>query len=89
MCFAKQLLLLFLVNQEKLLVVLAECLKNLCNQVHFKYSYFSDICQEFYLDFKLLLLLNFRFPRARIFQNTSFSHPLMVGVLDVTRQLPR
>ena len=31
MCFAKQLFLLFLVNQEKLLVVLAKCLKNLSN----------------------------------------------------------
>ena len=66
MCFAKQLFLLFLVNQEKLLAVLAKCLKN-------------------YLDFKLLLLLYFRFPRARIFQNTSFSHPFMVAGLGITQ----
>ena len=70
MCFAKQLFSLFLVNQEKLLVVLAKCFKN-------------------YLDFKLSLLLHFRFPRARIFQNTSFSHPFIVAGLGITSQLTR
>ena len=35
MCFAKQLLLLYLVDHEKLLVVLAKCLKNLLEAVHF------------------------------------------------------
>ena len=35
MCFAKQLFLLFLVSDEKLLVVLAKCLKKLSEQVHF------------------------------------------------------
>ena len=89
MSFAQQLLLLFLVNQEKLLVVLAKWLKNLSEQVHFQCTYFSDIFQEFYLDFKLLLLLHFRFPRARIFQNTSFSHPFMVADLGITQQLTR
>ena len=68
--FAKQLFLLFLVNQEKLLAVLAKCLKS-------------------YLDFKLLHLLNFRFLRARIFQNTSFSLSFMVAALGITRQLTR
>ena len=67
MCFEKQLFILFLANQEKLLAVLVKCLKS-------------------YLDFKLLpLLLHFRFPRARIFQNTSFSHPFMVAGLDITQ----
>ena len=66
MCLAKQLFLLFLVNQEKLLAILLTCLKN-------------------YLDFKLLLLLHFRFPRARIFQNTSFSHTFMVAGLGITQ----
>ena len=70
MGFAKQLFLLFLVNQEKLLAVLAKCLKN-------------------YLDFKLLHLLHFRFLRARIFQNTSFSLSFMVAALGITRQLTR
>ena len=68
MCFTKQLFSLFLVNQEKLLAVLAKGLKN-------------------YLDFKLLHLLQFRPPRARIFQNTSFSHPFMVAGVGITRQL--
>ena len=35
MCFAKQLFLLFLMNQEKLLADLTKCLKNLSEQVHF------------------------------------------------------
>ena len=35
MCFAKQLVLLFLVNQENLFEDLAECLKNPFEQVHF------------------------------------------------------
>ena len=35
MRFTEKLLLLFPVNQEKLLVVLAKCLKNLSEQVHF------------------------------------------------------
>ena len=35
MCFAKQPFLLYLMNQEKLLVVLAKCLKNLPEQVYF------------------------------------------------------
>ena len=45
--------------------------------------------QEFYLDFKLLLLLDFRFPRAGIFQNTSFSHPFMVAGPGIIQQLTR
>ena len=46
--------------------------------------------QEFYLDFKTLLLLHFRFPRASIFQNTSFSHLfMMAGSPGKTRQLTR
>ena len=42
-------------------------------------------------NFKLLLLLHFRFPRALIFQNTSFSHPFMVaglGMTQLTRREP-
>ena len=70
MYFTKQLFLLFLVNQENLLAVLAKCLKN-------------------YLDFKFLLLLHFRFPRAHIFQNMSFSHPFMLAGLGITPQLTR
>ena len=35
MCVAKQFFLLFLVNQEKFLVVLAKSLKNVLEQVHF------------------------------------------------------
>ena len=50
---------------------------------------FRYFLQGFYLDSKLLLLLHFRFPRACIFQNTSFSHPFMVAGLGITRQLTR
>ena len=46
---------------------------------------FQTFFQEFPLDFKLLLLLHFRFPRARIFQNTSFSHTFMVASLGITQ----
>ena len=58
MCFAKQFVLLFLMNYEKLLVVLVKCLKN---------SYISDIFKKFCLDFKLLSLLHFRFPFQFLF----------------------
>ena len=34
---------------------------------------FQIFFQEFYQDFKFLFLLNFRFPRARIFHNIFFS----------------
>ena len=81
--------LLYLVNQEKLLVVLAEWLKIFLKKFTFNTVTFQIIFQEFYLDFKLLLLLHFRFPRPFIFQNTSFSHPFMVAGLDYTRQLTR
>ena len=50
---------------------------------------FRYFLQGFYLDSKLLFLLHFRFPRACIFQNTSFSHPFMVAGLGITRQLVR
>ena len=50
---------------------------------------FRYFLQGFYLDSKLLLLLHFRFPRACIFQNISFSHPFMVAGLGITRQLTR
>ena len=50
---------------------------------------FQIFFQGFYLDFKLLLLLHFRFPRAHIFQNTSFSHPFMVADLGIAPQLTR
>ena len=50
---------------------------------------FRYFLQGFYLDSKLLLLLHFRFPRACIFQNTSFSHPFMVAGLGITWQLTR
>ena len=89
MYFPKQLFLLFLVNQEKLRVVLAECLKIFLNKFPFNTITFPIFFQEFYLDFKLLLLLHFRFPRARFFQNTSFSQPFMVAGLVNTRQLTR
>ena len=42
-------------------------------------------CLKNYLDFKLLLLLQFRFSRACIFQNTSFTHPFMVAGLGITQ----
>ena len=89
MYFAKQLFLLFLVNQEKLLVVSGECLKIFLNKFTFNTVAFQVFFQGFYLDFKLLLLLHFRFPRACIFQNTSFSHPFMVAGLGITQQLTR
>ena len=83
MCFPKKLFLLFLVNHERLLVVLA-CLKNLFQAVHF-YSYFSDIFQGFYLDLKLYYFdYILDFPRARIFQN-SFSLPLHGDCLGITQ----
>ena len=50
---------------------------------------FRYFLQGFYLDSKLLLLLHFRFPRACIFQNTSFPHPFMVAGLGITRQVTR
>ena len=50
---------------------------------------FQVFFQGLYLEFKVLLLLHFRFPRACIFQNTSFSHPFMVADLGITRQLTR
>ena len=37
----------------------------------------------------ILLWLHFRFPRALIFQNISFSHPFMVAGLGITRTLTR
>ena len=50
---------------------------------------FRHFLQGFCLDSKLLLLLHFRFLRACIFQNTSFSHIFMVAGLGITRQLTR
>ena len=82
--FAKQLFLQFLVNQEKLLAV-----ENAWKIFLNKFTFNTVTFQVFYLDFKLLLLLHFRFPRACIFQNTSFSHPFMVAGLGITRQLTR
>ena len=84
MYFAKQLFLQFLVNQEKLLAV-----ENAWKIFLNKFTFNTVTFQVFYLDFKLLLLLHFRFPRACIFQNTSFSHPFMVAGLGITRQLTR
>ena len=84
MYFAKQLFLQFLVNQEKLLAV-----ENAWKIFLNKFTFNTVTFQVFYLDFKLLLLLHFRFPRACIFQNTSFSHPFMVAGLGFTRQLTR
>ena len=84
MYFAKQLFLQFLVNQEKLLAV-----ENAWKIFLNKFTFNTVTFQVFYLDFKLLLLLHFRFPRACIFQNTSFSHPFMVADLGITRQLTR
>ena len=75
MYFPKQLLLLFLVNQEKLLAVSGKCLKIL-NKFTFNIGTFQVLCQGFYIDFRLLLLLCFRFPIACTFQNNSFSLPL-------------
>ena len=80
MCFAKQLFLLFLVNQEKLLVFSTKCLKNL--QVTFQ-AFF----QGFYLDFKLFFSLHSSFPRMLIFLNTCFSHTYTVAGLIFTGQL--
>ena len=42
------------------------------NKFTFNTVTFQVFFQEFYLDFKLLLLLYFRFPRGYIFQNTFF-----------------
>ena len=89
MYFAKQLFLLFLVNQEKLLVVLANAWKIFLNKFTFNTVTSQVFFQGFYLDFELLLLLHFRFPRARIFQNISFSNPFTVAGLGITRQLTR
>ena len=88
MYFAKQLFLQFLVNQEKLLAV-ENAWKIFLNKFTFNTVTFQVFFQGMYLDFKVLLLLHFRFPRACIFQNTSFSHPFMVAGLGITRQLTR
>ena len=48
--------------------------------------FFQVFFQGFYLDFKLLLLLNFRFPRACVFLNASFSHPFTAAGLRISRQ---
>ena len=89
MYFSKQLFLLFLVNQGKLLLVSGKCSKNFLNKSTFNVVIFQVFFPGFYLDFKLLLLLHFRFPRAYIFQHTCFSHPLMVARLVITQQLAR
>ena len=54
-------------------------------QLLFRY-FFKDLSR---FTFKLLPLLHFRFPRACIFQNTSFSHLIMVAGLSIKRQLTR
>ena len=59
------------------------------NKFTFNKVTFQVFFQEFYLDFNLLLLLHFRFPRARIFQNNSFSYPFIVAGLGITRKLTR
>ena len=73
MYFPKQLFLLFLVNQEKLLVVSGKCLKNFLNKFTFNAVTFQIFFQRFYQDFKVLLLLHLRFPRAFIFHFFFFS----------------
>ena len=88
MYFAKQLFLQFLVNQEKLLAV-ENAWKIFLNKFTFNTVTFQVSFQGFCLDFKFLLLLHSRFPRACIFQNNSFSHPFMVAGMGITRQLTR
>ena len=89
MYFAKQLFLLFLVNQEKLLKFQESAWNIFLNKFTFNTVTFQVFSQGFYLDFKVLLLLHFRFPKACIFQNTTFSHSCMVACLGITRQLTR
>ena len=90
MYFVKQLFLLFLVNQEKLLAVSGKMpKKSFLNKFTFNTVTLQVFFNGFYLDFKVLLLLDFRFPRECIFQNTSFSHPFMMAGLGITRQLTR
>ena len=91
MCFSKQFFLQSLVNQEKLFVFLAKCLKNeqVLNKFTFNTVTFQVFFQGFCLGFKLLLLLHFRFPRACIFQSNSFSHPYVVAGIGITQQLTR
>ena len=48
---------------------------------------FQIFFQGFYLGFKVLLLRSFKFPRACIFHNTSFTHFFMLAWLDIMRQL--
>ena len=55
------------------------------NKFTFNAVTFQVFFQGFYLDFKIL---NFRFPRACIFQNTFF-HPFMVAGLGMRQQLTR
>ena len=79
MYFVKQLFLLFLVNQEKLLAVSGKMpKKSFLNKFTFNTVTLQVFFNGFYLDFKVLLLLDFRFPRECIFQNTFFS-PLHDG----------
>ena len=53
------------------------------NKFTFNTVTFQVFFQGFYLDFKLLLLLHFKFPKPCIFQNNSFSHPFMVAGLGI------
>ena len=89
MYFAKQLSLLFLVNQEKLFLISGKCLKVFLSKFTFNTVTFQICFWEFYLYLKVLLLLHFKSTRACIFQNTSFSHLFMVAGLVITWQLTR
>ena len=57
------------------------------NKFTFNAVTFQIFFQGFYLGFKVLLLRSFRFPRACIFHNTSFTHPFMLAWLGIMRQL--
>ena len=57
------------------------------NKFTFNAVTFQIFFQGFYLGFKVLLLRSFKFPRACIFHNTSFTHHFMLAWLGITRQL--
>ena len=73
--FAKQLLLQFFVNQEKLLAVSGKCMKNFSEQVHFSDSYFSGIFSRILSRFYAITFIHFRFPGACLFRTPLFLTP--------------
>ena len=84
MYFAKQFSYYFLWINRSYLQFQENAWNIFLNKFTFNTVTFQVFFQGMYLDFKVLLLLHFRFPRACIFQNTSFSHPFMVAGLGIT-----